>query len=261
MLALNADRLVHLRKSRGLTQKEVADKLKISRSSYAQYELGRRRPDYETLIGIANLYDVSIDYLLGRTDNPRPPSSEQTSENKTSATSICSKDPYQQMIDDDTPADESHETVRSIDLKRLLDEIKARLNEFDEIKDRLTNLQRYLSLIASFSFEADDMSKSKFAERLRKLRLKMGISQIELAEKIGVSNFAVSRYERGATSPDPEIIIKLADFFGVTTDYLLGRTDDPTPTSENTSPSPSPPPNRTRSDAPSRPKDPYQQMI
>ena len=68
---------------------------------------------------------------------------------------------------------------------------------------------------------------SKLAMRIKELRKKLGISQSELAEKISVSHFAISRYERDKTSPDPETISKLADFFGVTTDYLLGRTDDP----------------------------------
>jgi len=61
--------------------------------------------------------------------------------------------------------------------------------------------------------------------RIKELRKKLGISQSELAEKISVSHFAISRYERDESSPDPETISKLADFFGVTTDYLLGRTD------------------------------------
>lgn len=64
------ERLVELRKSKKLTQQELADKLNISRATYAQYEIGRRKPDYETLEKLADFYKVSIDYLLGRTDNP-----------------------------------------------------------------------------------------------------------------------------------------------------------------------------------------------
>lgn len=54
-----------LRVFNNLTQQEVAQALGIHRSSYACYELARTRPEYETLIQLAALYDVSIEYLLG----------------------------------------------------------------------------------------------------------------------------------------------------------------------------------------------------
>ena len=58
-------RLRALRFFNNLTQQEVAQALGIHRSSYACYELARTRPEYETLIQLAALYDVSIEYLLG----------------------------------------------------------------------------------------------------------------------------------------------------------------------------------------------------
>ena len=65
-------RLVGLRKKAGLTQQELAEKLYISRDTYAQYEIDRRNPDYETLAAIARFHNVTVDYLLGLTDDPRP---------------------------------------------------------------------------------------------------------------------------------------------------------------------------------------------
>lgn len=70
------ERLVELRKQKGLTQEEFSSSLNISRGTYAQYEIERRQPDYDTLKKIADFFKVSIDYLLGRTDNPTPPSIE-----------------------------------------------------------------------------------------------------------------------------------------------------------------------------------------
>ncbi len=58
-------KLKELRKMKGLTQQQVADKLNIGRSTYAQYESNSREPDYETLINLANFYEVTVDYLLG----------------------------------------------------------------------------------------------------------------------------------------------------------------------------------------------------
>jgi transcriptional regulator with XRE-family HTH domain len=53
------------------------------------------------------------------------------------------------------------------------------------------------------------------------------MTQEELGKIFGVDRATISRYETGSRDPDPELVRKFADFFGVSTDYLLGRTDDP----------------------------------
>ncbi|CDC71489.1 MULTISPECIES: helix-turn-helix transcriptional regulator [environmental samples] len=60
-----------------------------------------------------------------------------------------------------------------------------------------------------------------FGQKLQMLRQQAGMSQDALAERLGVSRQAVSRWERDETMPDPDKIVTLADLFGVTTDYLL----------------------------------------
>lgn len=59
------------------------------------------------------------------------------------------------------------------------------------------------------------------AGKIQKLRKSKGISQEELADRIGVSRQAVSKWESGQSTPDIEKIILLSDYFGTTTDYLL----------------------------------------
>ena len=59
-----------IRKDRGLTQLEVADKLSISRVAYTNIENGKRDPDTQTLIKLAELFDCSVDLLLGRSKKP-----------------------------------------------------------------------------------------------------------------------------------------------------------------------------------------------
>ncbi len=59
------------------------------------------------------------------------------------------------------------------------------------------------------------------ADRIQHLRKSKGISQEELADKIGVSRQAVSKWESEQTSPDLERVILMSDYFEVTTDYLL----------------------------------------
>lgn len=61
--------------------------------------------------------------------------------------------------------------------------------------------------------------------RIKELREDRDLKQVEIAEKIGIDQKTLSNYETGKTNPDSFAIIKLAEFFGVTCDYLLGITD------------------------------------
>lgn len=56
-----------LREERKLSQKDIADHLGVTRQAVNSYECGRREPDYEVLIKLADFFEVSVDYLLGRT--------------------------------------------------------------------------------------------------------------------------------------------------------------------------------------------------
>lgn len=67
MMALS-DRLKQLRLQKNITQEQLAKHLGIPRSTYSNYEYGNREPDANTLNKIADYFDVSVDYLLGRTD-------------------------------------------------------------------------------------------------------------------------------------------------------------------------------------------------
>jgi len=69
--------------------------------------------------------------------------------------------------------------------------------------------------------------QNTFAERLRALRKKRGISQAELAEQTQVHFTQISRYERGETNPNAETVSKIAKALDTTVDYLMnGTTDD-----------------------------------
>lgn len=66
------ERLKEARKRKQLKQREVAECLQIAAHSYQQYEGGDRRPNFETLVALADLLGVSADYLLGLTDREEP---------------------------------------------------------------------------------------------------------------------------------------------------------------------------------------------
>lgn len=63
-------RLKSLRKERGISQVKLAIDLNLSQNTISRYETEIREADYKTLILIADYFNVSIDYLLERTDNP-----------------------------------------------------------------------------------------------------------------------------------------------------------------------------------------------
>lgn len=71
------DRIKELREESRMNQKEVADKLGIAYSTMSQYESGERTPSDDMKIKLANLFDVSLDYLLGRTDRKNQGSGKQ----------------------------------------------------------------------------------------------------------------------------------------------------------------------------------------
>ena len=67
--------------------------------------------------------------------------------------------------------------------------------------------------------------KESFGSRLRKLREENEITQTGLAKIFNISPPSISQYEKDIRTPDYELLIKFADYFDVSTDYLLGRTD------------------------------------
>ena len=66
-----------------------------------------------------------------------------------------------------------------------------------------------------------------FSERLKQQRMKKGLSQSELARRVGVGRDSYNKYERSGTNPSHETLVLLATELDTTVDFLLGKTDDP----------------------------------
>ena len=64
-------------------------------------------------------------------------------------------------------------------------------------------------------------------QRLKELRIKRHISQVKLAMDLSMNQNSISRYENGEREADYKTLMAFADYFGVSVDYLLGRTDNP----------------------------------
>ena len=142
------NRIKEVREQRGLTQKYVALSLGVKGPSVSAWESGKTFPSAENLAALAELYGVSIDYLMGKAEDA--PSQE--------------------------PEDAKHPTRLDTD-------------------------------------------------RLRRLRTERMLTQAALGEELGLSESTMCLYERGDREPSFNTLCRLADFFGVTTDYLLGRSD------------------------------------
>jgi transcriptional regulator with XRE-family HTH domain len=63
-------------------------------------------------------------------------------------------------------------------------------------------------------------------KRIEKLRKQKGLTQSELGKAFGFRDSTISQYETGKRKPDSDTLGKIADYFGVSTDYLLGKTND-----------------------------------
>ena len=70
---LKYGRIRDIRNDRGLTQKQIAEILHVSQNTYSQYEIGTSRFPLDVVVKLAEFYDVTTDYLLGRTEYRCPP--------------------------------------------------------------------------------------------------------------------------------------------------------------------------------------------
>lgn len=71
-----------------------------------------------------------------------------------------------------------------------------------------------------------------YFERLRQLRKELKLSQSDVGEVLGIMQTVYSRYERGSQTIPLEYVMKLSDLYGVSIDYMLGRSDERASTTE-----------------------------
>lgn len=76
--AIYMKRLIELRQKRGLTQREVAQFLGVDRTTYVKYERGDSEPNFDTILRLADFFETTTDYILGKTDTPIPYSGHES---------------------------------------------------------------------------------------------------------------------------------------------------------------------------------------
>ena len=82
-----------------------------------------------------------------------------------------------------------------------------------------------------------DINKEEFAKRIKALRESADLTQDEMATILGTKRGTIAAWEAGHRIPELSKVYKVAEYFKVSTDYILGRTDDPRPPQEKTDPS------------------------
>ena len=78
-MSVFSNRLKAMRENAGWTKTYVANRLRLPLTTYANYEYGNREPDINTISAISTLFNTSNDYLMGKTDNSEPKSSDLSS--------------------------------------------------------------------------------------------------------------------------------------------------------------------------------------
>lgn len=101
-----AERIRYLRKKRKLTMKELGAKFGLAESTISGYESNIRKPDLDTLEKLADFFDVSVDYLLGRTDSPFFSRDEENFLNDIDLSLEVLKEKYNLTLDGQTATDE-----------------------------------------------------------------------------------------------------------------------------------------------------------
>ncbi len=228
---MNISKIAKERKKLGLSQEELATRLKVSQKSISKYECGTRRPSYETLLEMSKLFNVSIDYLLGNstpTDVLSKPESQiggydnsinywiaQTglSENEISHKLGISKDLLSDYIKERTP---------------IPYKILSALSEICEVStDCLLGIkeksrERDFDNVLPFQYDY------RIAERIRNL---CGSDIINtkssfLENLLSLSSQEIFYLIEYGFIPHLDTVIKLAHYFNVSTDYLLCQIND-----------------------------------
>lgn len=137
----------------GYTQKQVADILNIERSTYAYYESGKSVPDIETIIKLARLYNISIDFLLGNSDYLKQKYEEEQN-GKLKDSSANYNRSSEDGDNDKEPSDKGVEEKGA--LPSSMDELDAYERQLISLFRRLKEKQTILSLLEALAEKGEN---------------------------------------------------------------------------------------------------------
>lgn len=199
------ERIAEQRKKLGLSQEELAEKLNISQKSISKYELGDRKPQYKVLVRMAEYFGVTTDYLLGAEEGGNTMLGKRINELRRAS------------------------GMTQEELAEALNISRSTLAGY-EAENKKPSFDVTLRIAKHFGVTTDyllgvDGGEKDMKNRVKELREENGMKQSELGKLLNVQDAAISKYESGDIPLTGEKIIQLAEYFGVSTDYLLGLED------------------------------------
>jgi len=237
-----SDKLKLLRSQKGLTQVQLSQELNISSGTVAMWETGKRIPDSETLVKLADFFNCSVDYLLGRTSQcevytlcdidrvakaMRGRLEEETAEPMTdSAQLIISriKDlreslgySYQDLA---TLTGLSKSTLQRYETGSIM---SIPLNKIEVLASALHTSPEYILGRGDrpHDIDVEPVSFPLFPERLRRERAKKKLTQQEVSEVLELAISTYSGYETGRREPDLFTLVRITEVLGCTPNDLL----------------------------------------
>lgn len=210
------ERLHLLRRENHKTQKEIAQILNVSHAAYSYYESGLRTASIDVILHLAEYYSVSMDYLYAHTDSPAFVSAKTQDEALLLDFFHLADKRGQNTILHMAEYEYQHQCYRQHKIKQPATQRATTSTTPNPVSDN--------------PFEGCPIQRNALiGARLRKLRLDQDMKQSQVAEQIGIARVAYTYYENDHRQPKPELLIRFADLFHVTIDYLVGRTMYPGP--------------------------------
>lgn len=217
--------LKKLRNENNLTLDQLSKEVEISNPLLSNYEQGKVNPPIKNLFKLADYFGVSIDYLLGHEVNKNN-LKNQTFEKKQSIF-IRLKDLRSELnLTQEQLAQAvglSRDTYKNYEQQRteMSYDILFKLADYFGVSiDYLLGHQTKETVLDKNIFEGQHESEPPKI-KLKDLRKKRGLSQREIAERLNLTKTTYARYEIGESEPNVDTMIKLADYFGVSIDYLI----------------------------------------
>lgn len=223
------EKLKTLRKNNKLTQTDMANILGVKKSSISKYENNVNVPDIKSLIKLSNYFEISLDSLV---DN----SFELYEDEKN----------FSLMLSDRIKECRLELRYNQPELARILNVTKQTISNWEKgvrIPDahtllRLSDLFNcsvdYLlgktdnkhNFIIDRNYNTQNMKIELDSKKITLRRKQLGLTQKELGSKVNLTEFNISKYERGATKPDIETLFKLAEALNCSIYYLLRKPDN-----------------------------------
>lgn len=204
-----------LRKEAGMTQEELGEKLGVIKQTVSAWEKGISEVNNDTLITLSRLFGVTTDYLLGVEEGEDTMGTEENTNE------------IMQRVGRNIRSIREQAGLSQRDFAEGFSVSNGAVGMWETGK-RQPDLNILIKIAHFGGTNLDDLVMKElappipmYARNLEYLRKKHGMSQLDIANLLGVSKSNSCKYENGSVEPAVDQLVKLADFFGVTLDQII----------------------------------------